>query len=75
MGSSLSNLFDNLSEETIKLYVNIDTMIKNVKIAKLNISITTVNTQYSNLKKMKQMFMLWPNLSAKVSWKGKGTIF
>ena len=58
MGSSLSNLFDNLSEETIKLYVNIDTMIKNVKIAKLNISITTVNTQYSNLKKMKQMFML-----------------
>ena len=47
MGSSLSNLFDNLSEETIKLYVNIDTMIKNVKIAKLNISITTVflNTQ------------------------------
>ena len=47
MGSSLSNLFDNLSEETIKLYVNIDTMIKNVKIKKLNISITTVflNTQ------------------------------
>ena len=54
MGSSLSNLLNSLSEgihkikckygqdEFIKLNVNMDKMIKNVKIVELNISIATV---------------------------------
>ena len=47
MASSSSNLVNNLSEGINKLNINMDTMIKNVKIVELNRSIATVflNTQ------------------------------
>ena len=42
IASSLLNVVNNLSEElTIKLNVNTDTMIKNVKLVELNINIAT----------------------------------
>ena len=47
MASSSSNLVNNLSEGINKLNINMDTMIKNVKIVELNRSIANVflNTQ------------------------------
>ena len=62
MESSLSNLLNSLSEgihkikckygqdEFIKLNVNMDKMIKNVKIVELNISIATVFLNIAFLK-------------------------
>ena len=49
--STLLNLISNLSEGIIKLNVNTDTVIKNVKFLELNISISTVfwNTQILNM--------------------------
>ena len=47
MASSLSNLVNNLSEEIQRIKCNVETMIKNMKLAELNISIVNVffNTQ------------------------------
>ena len=42
MASSLSNLVNNLSEGVHKLNVNLDTMIKDVELVELKISIATV---------------------------------
>ena len=42
MASSLSNLVNNASKESIKLNVNTDTIIKNVKPRELNINSATV---------------------------------
>ena len=41
MGSLLLNVVNNLSKEFMKLNLNSDMMIKNLKFAKLNISVTT----------------------------------
>ena len=47
MASSLSNLVNNLSEEIQRIKCNVETMIKYMKLAELNISIVNVffNTQ------------------------------
>ena len=50
MASSLSNLFNKLSERIIELNVNTDMMIKNVKLAELNTSIATVFLNIQTLK-------------------------
>ena len=42
METSLSNLVNNLSEEFIELDINLDMMIKNVKLRELNVSIANV---------------------------------
>ena len=42
METSLSNLVNNLSEEFIELNINLDMMIKNVKLRELNVSIANV---------------------------------
>ena len=42
MANFLLNLANNLSEGIIKLNVNMDIMMKNVKLVELNISIATV---------------------------------
>ena len=42
METSLSNLVNNLSEELIELNINLDMMIKNVKLKELNVSIANV---------------------------------
>ena len=42
METSLSNLVNNLSQELIELNINLDMMIKNVKLKELNVSIANV---------------------------------
>ena len=50
MASSLSNLFNNLSEGIQNFNVNTDMMIKNVKLDKLNLNIATVFLNTQSLK-------------------------
>ena len=50
MTNSLLNLVNNLSERIHKLNVNTDMMIKNLKLAKLDINIGTVFLNAQTLK-------------------------
>ena len=50
MTSSLFNLFNNLSEESINLNVNTDTTIKDVKLTELNTNVATLFLNAESLK-------------------------
>ena len=65
-------------KEFIKLNVNSDMVIKNVKLGELDINIVTIfffETKILKLINRIQVIILWQKLSKKVWWKVKGTIF
>ena len=64
-------------KEFIAFNVNTDTMIKNVRLVELKISIATVFLNIQNLRRFTriQMFAMQRKLSTQIWWKVKETVF